>query len=112
MEACANRAIEPSIATGREPHHQSWRDRFAPEPDPPPEDASAQIKMAYKLKTAVGKAIYGARKYTVEPVIGIITEVLGFRQFSLRGVEAAAGEWLLVCLAFNLTRFHTLSLVY
>jgi len=41
-------------------------------------------------------------------VIGIITEVLGFRQFSLRG-EAAAGEWCLVCLAFNLKRFHTLS---
>jgi len=54
----------------------------------------------------------GRNKYTVEPVIGIITEVLGFRQFSLRGVEAAAGEWLLVCLAFNLKRFHTLSPVY
>ena len=38
--------------------------------------------MAYKLKTALGKAIYGARKCTVEPVIGIIKEVLGFRQFS------------------------------
>jgi len=45
-------------------------------------------------------------------VIGIITAVLGFRQFSLRGVEAAAGEWLLVCLAFNLKRFHTLSPLY
>src|SRR5881398_2702860 len=70
---------------------------------------SAQVKMAYKLRTALGKAIYGARKCTVEPVIGIIKEVLGFRQFSLRGDEAAAGEWCLVCLAFNLKRFHTLS---
>ncbi|MCA1598046.1 MAG: transposase [Chloroflexi bacterium] len=112
LAACADRAIEPYIATGREPHHQSWQERFAPEPDPPPEDASAQVKMAYKLKTAVGKAIYGARKYTVEPVLGIITEVLGFRQFSLRGTAAAAGEWLLVCLAFNLKRVHTLSPVY
>ncbi len=112
LEACADRDIEPYIATGREPHHQRWQERFAPEPDPPPDDANAQVKMAYKLKTAVGKAIYGARKYTVEPVLGIITEVLGFRQFSLRGEVAAAGEWLLVCLAFNLKRFHTLSLVY
>jgi len=112
LAACADRDIEPYIATGREPHHQSWQERFAPEPGPPPEDASAQVKMAYKLKTAAGKAIYGARKWTVEPVIGIITEVLGFRQFSLRGEAAAAGEWLLVCLAFNLKRFHTLSLVY
>jgi len=67
--------------------------------------------MAYKLKTALGKAIDGARKCTVEPVIGIIKEVLGFRQFSLRGTTAAAGEWCLVCLAFNLKRFHILSIV-
>ncbi len=112
LEACANRDIAPYIATGRKPHHQSWRERFAPEPDPPPEDASPQVRMAYKLKTAMGKAIYGARKWTVEPVIGIITEVLGFRQFSLRGEAAAAGEWLLVSLAFNLKRFHTLVPVY
>jgi len=109
LAACAKRGIEPYIATGRDPHHPSWRQRFAPLPDPPSEDASSQVKMAYKLKTALGKAIYGARKCTVEPVIGIIKEVLGFRQFSLRGIQAAAGEWCLVCLAFNLKRFHTLS---
>ena len=52
--------------------------------------------MAYKLKTALGKAIYRARKCTVEPVIGIIKEVMGFRQFSLRGELAEAFEWCLV----------------
>jgi transposase len=107
LAACTKRSIEPSIATGRDPHHASWQQRFAPLPDPPPEDASPQVKMAYKLKTALGKAIYSARKCTVEPVIGIIKEVLGFRQFSLRGEQAAAGEWCLVCLAFNLKHFHT-----
>ncbi len=61
LKACADRDIDPYSATGREPHHQSWQERFAPEPDPPPEDASAHVKMAYKLKTAVGKVIYGAR---------------------------------------------------
>src|SRR6266576_2368852 len=109
LAACGKRGIEPYIATGRDPHHPSWQQRFAPLPDPPPEDASPQVKMAYKLKTALGKAIYRARKCTVEPVIGIIKEVLGFRQFSLRGTTAAVGEWCLVCLAFNLKRFHTLS---
>jgi hypothetical protein len=44
----------------------------------------------------------------VEPVIGIIKEVLGFRQFSLRGLAAVAGEWCLVCLAFNLKRLQVL----
>jgi len=68
------------------------------------------VKMAYKLQTEIGKAIYRLRKCTVEPIIGIIKEILGFRQFSLRGLAAAAGEWGLVCLAFNLKRMHTLYL--
>src|SRR2546421_3685996 len=107
--SCAKRNIEPYIATGRDPPHPSWQQHFAPLPDPPAKEATGDVKMAYKLRTVLGKAIYGARKCTVEPVIGIIKEVLGFRQFSLRGIAAAAGEWCLVCLAFNLKRFHTLS---
>jgi transposase len=110
LDACRKRGIDPYIATGRDPHHGSWKQRFASLPDPPPVDASAKVKMAYKLKTAIGQAIYRLRKCTVEPVIGIIKDTLGFRQFSLRGELAAAGEWGLVCLAFNLKRFHTLSL--
>jgi transposase len=106
--ACERRSLDPYIATGRDPHHPSWQERFAALPDPPADDASPTVKMAYKLKTAIGKAIYRLRKCTVEPVIGIIKEVLGFRQFSLRGEMAAAGEWCLVCLAFNLKRLHTL----
>jgi len=105
MEA---RGIDPYIATGREPHHHSWRAYFAEQPAPPPSDASPIKKMAYKLQTDIGQAIYRLRKSTVEPVIGIVKEVLGFRQFSLRGLAAAAGEWCLVCLAFNLKRLHVL----
>ncbi len=106
--ACEERDIEPYIATGREPHHRSWKDYFAELPAPPPEDASPTVKMAYRLRTEIGKAIYRLRKCTAEPVIGINKEVLGFRQFSLRGLAAAAGEWCLVCLAFNLKRLHVL----
>ena len=109
IAALAERHIEPYIATGREPHHQSWQERFAAEPEPPPENASPQVKMAYKLRTDIGQAIYRLRKCTVEPVIGIIKAVLGFRQFSLRGLDPADCEWCLVCLAFNLKRLHTLS---
>jgi transposase len=109
IEVFESRGIEPYIATGRDSHNQSWQERFAAEPTPPPENASPKVKMAYKLKTELGKAIYAARKCTVEPVIGIIKEVLGFRQFSLRGEVAAAGEWCLVCLAYNLKRLHSLT---
>jgi transposase len=108
LQACAKHGLEAYIATGREPHHRSWRSFFAQLPEPPSEEASPTVKMAYKLQTEIGQAIYRLRKCTVEPVIGIIKEVLGFRQFSLRGLEAATGEWWLVCLAFNLKRLHTL----
>jgi hypothetical protein len=46
---------------------------------------------------------------TVEPVFGIIKQVLGFRQFSLRGLEAVSGEWRPVAMAFNLKRMHVLA---
>jgi transposase len=108
VQACEQRGIEPYIATGREPHHQSWQTFFDERPEPPTADASPKVKMAYKLQTEIGQVIYRLRKCTVEPVIGIIKEVLGFRQFSLRGLVAATGEWGLVCLAFNLKRLHTL----
>ncbi len=108
ITAMEQRGIEPYIATGRDTHHKSWRSRFAESPAPPPEDASPMVKMAYKLKTEIGQEIYKLRKSTVEPVIGIIKEIMGFRQFSLRGLAAAAGEWGLVCLAFNLKRLHVL----
>ncbi len=104
----AARGSAPYIATGREPHHRSWQDWFAEQPAPPPADASLIVKMAYQLQTELGKAIYRLRKSTVEPVIGIIKETLGFRQFSLRGRVAVAGAWGLVCLAYNLKRLHVL----
>jgi transposase len=100
--------IEPYIATGREPHNGGWQAFFAEAGAPPAETASVREKMAYKLRTVVGKAIYRKRKYTVEPVFGHIKEGQGFRQFSLRGQVNVTGEWCLVCLARNLRRLHVL----
>jgi transposase len=108
IQVFESRNIEPYIATGREAHHKNWKTFFAELPDPPADDASPTARMAYKLQTDIGQAVYRLRKCTVEPVFGIIKEVMGFRQFSLRGLSAAAGEWDLVCLAFNLKRMHTL----
>ena len=110
IQGCEKLGIEPYIATGREPHHIDWHTFFEQQPEPPAAEASTVVKMAYKLQTEIGKAIYRLRKCTVEPIIGIIKEILGFRQFSLRGLMAATGEWALVCLAFNLKRMHILYL--
>jgi hypothetical protein len=107
MEA---RDIEPYIATGRTPHHPSWQAYFAQQPPLPPADGSPKVPMAYKLQTEIGGAVYRLRTCTVEPVLGIIKDILGFRQCSLRGLWAAAGEWCLVCMAFHLKRLHTLTM--
>jgi hypothetical protein len=107
VEACHRQKIEPLIALGRDRHHRPLVERLAPDP-PEPETDDPVEKMAWRLKTKAGKARYAKRKSTVEPVFGIIKHVLGFRQFSLRGLEAVAGEWRLVTMAFNLKRMHAL----
>jgi transposase len=68
----------------------------------------ATSRMAQKLATAEGRERYAQRKHIVEAVNGWIKNVLGFRQFSLRGEAAASGEWHLVCLATNLRRMRPL----
>lgn len=75
---------------------------------PPPGAPLAEI-MAHRLATAEGKALYRLRKQTVEPVFGIIKEVLGFRRFMLRGKEKASLEWTLVSTAYNLKRLFGLG---
>ena len=60
--------------------------------------------MAAKLQTDEGKAAYRRRKWIAEPPNGWIKNVLGFRQFSLRGLHRVRAEWKLVCLALNLRR--------
>ena len=109
IDALKSREIDPYIATGRDPHNKGWEYHFEDAGEAPAENATAKVKMAYKLRTKIGRAIYRCRKFTVEPVFGNIKEAMGFRQFSLRGLTAAAGEWCLVCLAYNLRRLHVLT---
>jgi transposase len=60
--------------------------------------------MAARLECEQGKAAYRRRKAIAEAPNGWIKHVLGFRQFSLRGLEKVRREWKLVCLALNLRR--------
>jgi transposase len=108
IQACAKQKITPLIALGREAHHLPLEQRLMPDA-PEPETADPLVKMVWKLQTQSGRALYGKRKSTVEPVFGIIKQVLGFRQFSLRGLDAVTGEWKLVTMAFNLKRMHVLA---
>lgn len=90
-------------------HHKTVADLLPqPEPPAPGPGAPAKAQMAHRLKTAVGQALYRLRKQTVEPVFGIIKEVMGFRRFRLRGRAKVSREWTLVCLSYNLKRLFTL----
>jgi len=108
IQACVKQKIAPLIALGRESHHLPLEQRLTPDA-PEPETSDPLVKMAWKLQTQDGRALYGKRKSTVEPVFGIIKQVLGFRQFSLRGLDAVTGEWKLVTMAFNLKRMQVLA---
>ena len=108
VEACQKAGVEPVIAMGRQPHHPPLSERFEKTPDAPKDPTTVEA-MAHKLKTPEGRALYALRKQTPEPVFGIIKSVLGFRQFSLRGLDKVRGEWSLVTMAWNLKRMFVLA---
>jgi len=139
VEYCVERGIEPLISLGREQHNipllercggsvetsgtteetesrpdSQFTVRNEEEANPiaiscgPTVDISMD-RMKVKLKTPEGRAEYGKRKGVVEPVFGIIKEVLKFRQFLLRGMKKAKGEWTLACMAYNLKRMHIMQ---
>lgn len=74
-----------------------------------PQTTPRTAAMAEKLKTPEGQAAYRKRKWIAEAPNGWIKNVLGFRQFSFRGIKKVAAEWKLVCLALNLRRMNTLQ---
>lgn len=108
VDLCTQEGIEPLIALGRESHHLSWRERFG-EPPPLAPGASATEAMSHRLKTREGRALYALHKQTAEPVFGIVKSVMRFRQFLLRGLENAGGEWSLVTMSWNIKRMFALQ---
>jgi Transposase DDE domain len=70
--------------------------------------APVLVAMEQKLRSPEGRRRYLRRQASVEPVVGIIKRVLGFEQFSLRGLQKVTLEWNLVCVAYNLKRLHKL----
>ena len=87
LEALEARGVDAYVALGREGRRAVAVDA-ARHP--------AKARMAEKLATAPGRAQYAK-------------EVLGFRRFSLRGLNKVQGEWDLVCLALNVKRLQGLQ---
>jgi transposase len=102
FEALADSGCDLVVALGREGKQVL---RFDPQRSP------HTAAMAAKLQTDKGKAAYRRRKWIAEPPNGWIKNVLGFRQFSLRGLHRVQAEWKLVCLALNLRRMAAMQAV-
>jgi len=100
FEAWAGTGCDLVVALGREGKRAL---NFDPERSP------RTAAMAVKLQTDAGRAAYRRRKWIAEPPNGWIKNVLGFRQFSLRGLHRVEAEWKLVCLALNLRRMAALQ---
>jgi transposase/signal recognition particle subunit SEC65 len=103
VDALEKMGIDPFIATQRRKHS----DPLPPAPrGRPPKDLSAKQRMARKLLTLRGRAMYAWRQILPEPVFGQIKQARGFRQFLRRGLERVGQEWSLVCTAHNLLKLY------
>jgi transposase len=95
------RGIEAYLATERLKHHEKVasapRGRI-------PVGLSAKQRMARKLRTKEGRSMYAKRKGMIEPIFGQSKQVLGFRQFSMRGLSSMRGEWRLMATVHNLLK--------
>jgi hypothetical protein len=95
--------LDTHIATGRQKHS-----------DPPPlsprgripNDATPRQRMARKLKTKKGRAVYARRKVIVEPVFGQMQTVQDAKRLLLRGEDAARAQWRFHCAVHNLLKLH------
>ncbi len=99
----AAHGLDAYIATGRFKHS---------EPPPPAprgpvaKDATPKQRMARKLRTKNGRAVYSRRKVIVEPVFGQIDTVQDGRRLLLRGKKAAREQWRFHCAIHNLLKLH------
>ena len=109
VNACIEHGIDPLLSPNRERHNLPIARRLS-SALPPSQDATMAERMHYHIRQDGNKEIYAKRKSTVEPVFGIIKQIMGFRQFLLRGLEKVKGEWNLVCIAYNLKRMHKMAI--
>jgi transposase len=103
VKTTSDHGLDPFIATGRfkddEPPALARRGRI-------PANATTKQRMARKVRSKKGRAVYARRKAIVEPVFGQIDTVQNGRRLLLRGEEAARDQWSFACAIHNLLKLH------
>jgi len=103
VDALEKMGADPFIATQRRKHS----DPLPPAPrGRPPKGLSPKQRMARKLLTIRGRAVYAWRQILPEPVFGQIKHARGFRQFLRRGVQRVGQEWSMICTVHNILKLH------
>jgi len=103
VDALEKMGLDPFIATKRRKHS----DPLPPAPrGRPPKNLSPKQRMARKLLTVRGRAMYAWRKILPEPVFGQIKHARGFRQFLRRGLQSVQQEWSMICTVHNLLKLY------
>jgi transposase len=100
-QALLDAKVDGYIATGRLKHNEEIP--AAPR-GPIPKDATPKQRMARKLRTKTGRAVYARRKVIPEPVFGQMKTLQDAGQLLLRGHDAARAEWMLHAAVHNLRK--------
>jgi len=103
IEITAGHGLDPHIATGRLKHSEQIPPASR---GPIRSDATPKQRMARKLRTKKGRAIYARRKAIVEPVFGQMQTVQNAKQLLLRGEVSARAQWRFQCAIHNLLKLH------
>jgi transposase/uncharacterized protein (DUF4415 family) len=110
IAALEQQGVDVYVAVTREQNRADGRIDLRGSQVKPERTISTPIVQAMraKLNTKEARRVYRKRRQSVEPVFGIIKNVMGFRQFLLRGLAKVSGEWSLVGLAYNFKRLWRL----
>ena len=109
VDACAAASIKPLIAICRDEHHPSLARTFrrAGTGAPWPASGRRADEARAQARRAGAPTRYASKRSS--RCSASSSRCMKFRQFLLRGLDAARGEWKLVTMAWNLKRMFALS---
>lgn len=102
----------PAVRSYRCPHYQQCpvralcsrrRDGRRIEVSP---QRAAVMRQREKRGDPAQQALLRQRKAIVEPVFATIKQAMGFRRWTVRGLENVRTQWALLCAAFNLKKMY------
>jgi len=67
---------------------------------------AALLRQREKRRDPAKQALMRQRKVIVEPVFATIKQAMGFRRWTVRGLENVRTQWALLCAAFNLKKLY------